>query len=234
MSVGNFSASLSGLNANQQLLTVIGNNLANINTTAFKGSTVSFADLVNQSVGGTSHNPMQIGLGVGVGSISPNFQQGGIESTGIATHVAIQGNGFFLVGGAADRAYTRAGVFGFDANGMLVTTDGRPVQGYTTIDPATGQIVTTGQPADIVIPPGVLRPPVPTTQFSAVANLDANAAVGSTFSTSVQIIDALGVSHVATINFTKTAAGTWGYTATVPSSEIAGGTGTPVNPLALK
>jgi flagellar hook protein FlgE len=73
MSAGSFSASLSGLNANQQKLSVIGNNLANINTVGFTASTVNFADLVSQSVGGPSSNPMQIGLGVGTGSISPNF-----------------------------------------------------------------------------------------------------------------------------------------------------------------
>jgi flagellar hook protein FlgE len=226
MSVGSFSASLSGLNASQQQLSVIGNNLANINTLAFKASTVTFADLVSQSVGGPSVNPMQIGLGVTVGSITPNFSQGGIESTGISTHVAIQGTGFFLVGDPAHRAYTRAGNFSFDADGKLVTPDGQAVQGYTTTNPTTGQIVTTGQPADIVIPPGVLRAPVPTTSFGTISNLDASAPVGSTFAASVQIIDSLGVSHVATVNFTKTAVGAWGYTVTVPSADVTGGTGT--------
>src|SRR5438477_4743975 len=144
-----FSASLSGLNVNQQKLNVIGNNLANINTLAFKSSTVEFSDLVSQSVGGNSANPMQIGLGVTTGSITPNFSQGGIENTGVPTNVAIQGNGFFVLGGADARSYTRAGDFSFDANGLLVTPDGRPVQGYTAVDPATGAIITTGQPTDI-------------------------------------------------------------------------------------
>ncbi|MGE3707705.1 MAG: flagellar hook-basal body complex protein, partial [Vicinamibacterales bacterium] len=71
-----FSASLSGLNANQQKLKVIGNNLANLNTVAFKTSIVNFSDLVSQTVGGSSANPAQIGLGVTTGSISPNFKQG--------------------------------------------------------------------------------------------------------------------------------------------------------------
>ena len=84
MSVGSFSASLSGLNAHQEKLSVIGNNLANLNTVGFKASTVQFADLVSQSVGGSSTNPMQVGLGVATGSISPNFSQGGVESTGVS------------------------------------------------------------------------------------------------------------------------------------------------------
>src|SRR6185503_6063180 len=228
MSVGSFSASLSGLNANQQRLAVIGNNLANINTVAFKASTVSFADLVSQSVGGASTNPMQIGLGVATGSISPNFSQGGIENTGVATNVAIQGNGFFVVGNAANRSYSRAGNFTFDADGTLITVDGQNVQGYTAVDPVTGAIITTGQPSDIVVPPGLLRAPVGTTSFGTVTNLDANAATGTQFSAAVQIFDALGVPHVATVKYAKTGAGAWGYSVTVPGQEIAGGTaGTP-------
>src|SRR5580765_836434 len=118
MSAGSFSASLSGLNANAEKLAVIGNNLANINTVGFKASNVTFADLVSQSVGGSSTDPMQVGLGVTVAAISPNFTQGGIESTGITSNVSIQGNGFFLVGDTQHRAYTRAGNFTFDADGQ--------------------------------------------------------------------------------------------------------------------
>jgi flagellar hook protein FlgE len=228
MSIGSFSASLSGLNANQQKLSVIGNNLANLNTVAFKGSTVNFADLVSQSVGGPSANPMQIGLGVTTGQITPNFSQGSIENTGIATNVAIQGAGFFVIGSLNERSYSRAGNFGFDADGMLVTADGHPVQGYTAINPLTGQIDTSGPPSNILVPPGVLRAPMATTKFGTISNLDAAAATGSPFTASVQIYDALGVPHVATLSFTKTGPGAWTYTATVPGAEVTGGTaGTP-------
>jgi flagellar hook protein FlgE len=223
-----FSASLSGLFANQQKLSVIGNNLANINTIAYKASTVVFSDLVSQSVGGASANPMQIGLGVTTGSISPNFSQGGTENTGISTNVAIQGNGFFLVGGANERSYTRAGDFSFDSKGMLVTSDGKPVQGYTAVDPLTATIVTTGQPSNIIVPPGVLRPPVPTSSFGTLSNLDINAIVGATVSSSVPLYDALGTAHVATITYTNTGPGAWDYDITVPGEDINGGAaGTP-------
>ena len=223
-----FSASLSGLNANQQKLNVIGNNLANINTIAFKSSSVQFMDLVSQNAGGTGVNPMQVGLGVTTGSISPNFRQGGIENTGVPTHVAIQGSGFFVVGEDNQRSYTRAGDFSFDASGMLVTAEGLPVQGYTDTDPLTGQIITTGQPGNIVVPPGVLRPPSPTTQIGTVSNLNATAAVGDTFTTSVQLYDSLGVPHVATVTYSNTAPGAWDYAITVPGEDITGGTaGTP-------
>ena len=223
MSIGSFSASLSGLNANQQKLSVIGNNLANLNTVAFKGSSVNFSDLVSQSLGGPSANPMQVGLGVTVGQISPNFSQGSVENTGIATNVAIQGAGFFVVGSGANRAYTRAGNFGFDADGMMVTADGQPVQGYTAIDPVTGQINSGGAPTNIVIPPGVLRAPVATTSMSSILNLDAAAPVGATFTSSIQVYDSLGVTHVVSLNFAKTAPGAWTYTATVPDAEVTGG-----------
>jgi flagellar hook protein FlgE len=223
-----FSASLSGLNVNQQKLNVIGNNLANINTIGFKASTVQFMDLVSQSVGGSSANPMQVGLGVMTGSISPSFKQGGIENTGVPTNVAIQGNGFFVVGDPNNRSYTRAGDFSFNADGMLVTADGLPVQGFTAVDPLTGEIITTGQPASIVVPPGVLRAPTATTQFGTVSNLNSAAVVGAEFTASVQIYDALGSPHVATITYTNTAAGAWDYSITVPGEEVTGGTaGTP-------
>ncbi len=228
MSAGSFSASLSGLNANQLKLSVIGNNLANINTVGFKASNAQFADLISQSIGGPSSNPMQIGLGVTLGQISPNFIQGGVESTGIATHAAIQGSGFFMVGDAAHRVYTRAGNFGFDQSGTLVTADGQPVQGYTAVDPVTGNIIATGQPGNIVVPPGVLRAPVPTSTFGTMTNLDATAAVGDTFSASVQVYDSLGDSHVVTVTYTKTGVGAWAYDVTVPGDDVVGGTpGTP-------
>ena len=225
MAVGSFSAALSGLNSNAIYLSVIGNNLANINTIGFKSSGVTFADLVSQNVAGTG----QVGLGVITGSIAPVFSQGSIESTREATNVAIQGDGFFVISNKdGGFAYTRAGDFGFDANGRLVTSGGNAVLGWTTLDPTTLDIVTSGQPGEIIVPPGVLRDPVSTTQFQTVTNLDATATVGSTFSTTVQINDSLGASHLATITYTNTAAGAWSYDVTVPGAEITGGTaGTP-------
>ncbi len=228
-----FSASLSGLSASQQKLNVIGNNLANINTVGFKASAVQFSDLVSQSVGGSSVNPMQVGLGVTTGAISPIFTQGGFDNTGIATNVAIQGAGFFVVGSGNDQSYTRAGNFAFDASGMLVTADGMPVQGYTQLDPVTGQVITGGALSSIVIPPGSLLAPIASTEFQAVSNLDAAAVPGDTFTSSVQLVDSLGTTHVATITYTNTANGAWSYDITVPGAEVTGGTaGTPFSILA--
>ena len=126
MSFGSFSAGLSGLTANSEALSVIGNNLANINTVGFKASQVSFRDLVYEIAGASSVNPAQIGLGVGVAAVTPVFSQGSIEATRSATNVAIQGNGFFLLNGSEGPSYTRAGAFNFDAAG---TNYGRVVLG---------------------------------------------------------------------------------------------------------
>jgi flagellar hook protein FlgE len=226
---GSFSAGLSGLNANSAYLTVIGNNLANINTIGFKASAVTFQDLVSTSIGGSSANPMQLGLGVTTGSIAPVFSQGTIENTREATNVAIQGNGFFVVRGSDGQSYTRAGAFTFNPEGKLVSPDGQFVQGYTALNPLTGAVITTGTPTDIAVPPGVLRAPVATSSFATQTNLNASATAGNTFTTGVQIYDALGAPHMATITYTKAAAaGAWTYAVTVPGADVAGGTpGTP-------
>ena len=223
MAVGSFSAGLTGLNAFSSWLSVIGNNLANINTVGFKGSTVSFQDLVSQSLGGSATNPMQVGLGVAMGSVSPSFSQGAVESTRDPMNAAIQGSGFFVVKNGTDVGYTRAGNFTFDNNGVLVTNGGLKVQGWTAVNATTGAMVSTGAPGDISVPPGVLREPVATTSFSAVTNLNSAAAVGDTFTSTVQVYDALGTQHAITLTYTKTGAGAWGFKAEAPWDEVTGG-----------
>ncbi|MEW5981066.1 MAG: flagellar hook protein FlgE [Acidobacteriota bacterium] len=228
MAVGSFSAALSGLNANAAKMNVIGNNLANINTVGFKTSSMNFQDLMSQIVSGSSGSPLQIGLGVTVGSVTPVFSQGAIENSRIATNVAIQGAGFFVVSGPAGLFYTRAGNFGIDDAGNLVTSDGYRVQGWTTVDPQTGQIVSSAQMNDIRIPPGVLRPPAGTTEFSTATNLDARAATGTVFATGLQVYDSLGESHALTVTYTKTGPSTWNYKVEANGADVVGGTpGTP-------
>jgi flagellar hook protein FlgE len=93
--MASFATSLSGLQANSQDLSVISNNLANLNTTAYKGASASFQDLFYQQVGSSGDgNPIQIGVGTTVGSVPANFTEGNIQSTGVPTDVAIQGNVF--------------------------------------------------------------------------------------------------------------------------------------------
>ena len=130
---------ISGLRANQTMLDVVGNNIANANTAGFKASTVLFQDTLSQMLigatganadrGGT--NPIQVGLGVQVAATHTNFLQGSSQVTGRATDLMIQGDGFFVVQRGGETLYTRAGAFSFDEAGDLTTTKGgNRVQGY--------------------------------------------------------------------------------------------------------
>ncbi len=115
--MSSFSIALSGLNADSAALDVVGNNLANLNTTGYKDSNVSFYDLLQQSVAGGS---TQIGGGVSAPQTERVFQQGSIQATGGSYDAAIKGNGFFVVQDpSGNTLYTRAGNFNLDANGNL-------------------------------------------------------------------------------------------------------------------
>ena len=130
------SAGVTGLQAHQKMLDVAGNNLANVNTTAFKASRITFSELLSETIrkasqpsgstGGT--NPQQMGSGVGVAGISPNMSQGNIVNTGSPLDMAIEGEGYFVLTGTEGDVFTRAGSFSVDADGNLV-------------DPGTGYLV---------------------------------------------------------------------------------------------
>jgi len=228
---------LSGLNTNALQLSLIGNNLANINTPGYKSSSAAFQDLLSQTLTGGSSggniNFLQIGLGAGVAGTNQNFSQGSLQSTGINTNVAIQGEGFFVVRGSDGVNYTRAGDFHIDATGNLVTSDGAFVQGFTEKDPVTNQIVSSGTLNNISIPPGTLFPPIPTSNTKVVANLDADAPVGSTFTSSIRVVDSVGAAHEVNFTWTKTGVSAYDYDVTMDGGDVSGGTaGTPVSLLA--
>jgi flagellar hook protein FlgE len=227
-----FFTGLSGLNTNSIYLSVIGSNLANLNTVAYKGESINFADLVYQNLGANgAGNTPQVGLGARVADISGNFIQGAFQTTGDPTHMAIEGDGFFIVRNPLGTFYTRAGNFSLDASGRLVTPDGSVVQGYMTRDPVTRAIISNTALQDVVLPIGQVLSPSATTQFQVRTNLDASAAVGATFTTTLNVYDSLGAAHPLSIVYTKTAAipNTWTYSVQVDGAEIQGGTpGTPV------
>jgi len=135
-----FSA-VSGLQANSTWLDVIGNNIANTNTIAYKASRVEFADQFSQTLfGGTGDNPgsgfggidpEQIGLGTRVASIQTIFTEGTLQNTGISTDIAIVGNGFLVSKSGGNTMLTRAGNLSFDSNGNLVDQNGGLIQGLT-------------------------------------------------------------------------------------------------------
>src|SRR5262245_19973265 len=197
---------LSGLNANALQLSLIGNNLANVNTPGYKSSTAAFQDLLSQTLTGGSAdgslNYLQIGLGTGVAATDQNFSQGSLQATGVNTNVALQGQGLFIVESPDGTNYTRAGDFHLDANGNLVTPDGSFVHGYTQRDPLTHKVIASGALSNVVAPPGTLFGPFVTTTANMVANLDASAANGTTFTSGIRVVDSLGGEHQ--INFTWT------------------------------
>jgi len=222
-----FSIPLSGLDSASEALTVISNNLANLNTVGFKKQNASFQDLFYQTIGNTgSGDPTQIGAGAGVSSVTTNFSDGSLDTSGVATDVAITGNGFFVVQKpSGEMEFTRDGHFAVGLDGNLTTQDGSQVMGY----PAVNGVVTPGQTLNpIVLGQGLMSPPQATASLQMTTNLDASSAVGTNFSTPMSVYDSLGVSHVLTFTFTKTAAGTWGYNITIPAADV-GQTGNPVS-----
>jgi flagellar hook protein FlgE len=223
-----FSAALSALSANTTAIDVVGNNLANLSTTGFKASTVSFQDLVTESLG-AGLGETQVGFGVGTPLTTRQFTQGALQSTGGVDDAAIQGGGFFILSDPTGaQEFTRAGNFNVDANGNLLSASGAAVQGWTTVN---GVLNTNGPITNIKVPIGTLQPPVASTQFSASMNLNAAATVGSTnatFSSPVTVYDSLGTSHVLTVTFTETAGSTWDYSVSIPGQDLTSGTaGTP-------
>jgi flagellar hook protein FlgE len=215
-----FNTALSGLNANTTAIDVTGNNLANLNTTGFKASTVSFHDLVTESIG-AGLGSTQVGFGVGAPITMRQFSQGAIQSTGGPLDAAIQGDGFFVVKDGEQTEYTRGGNFQVDPSGNLTTSTGQTVQGWSMVG---GVLNTNGPLSNITVPTGSLTAPVVTTNTSVDLNLNASAKAGpppDSFSTSLQIYDSLGTAHTVTYSFTKTAtANQWDYSVTVPDADL--------------
>jgi flagellar hook protein FlgE len=217
----NFSIPLSGLTAESTALSTIANNLANQNTTGYKDTRVLFSDLFYQNLGTTgAGDPIQLGAGAQVGSMPSTFTQGSVSSTGVPTDVAIQGSGFFVVQQGGAVSFTRAGNFSVDKNNFLTTADGQDVLGY----PAVNGVVNTGQAiAPLQLGAGTISPPTSTSAVTIQTNLDAGATVGGTdgvYSTPVTVFDSLGTSHNLTFTFTKTGANTWGYSLSIPSTDL--------------
>jgi flagellar hook protein FlgE len=179
-------AGVTGLQAHQIAMDVEGNNIANVNTSGFKFSRANFSDLLSQSSkiatapqgGSGGRNPMQVGLGTEINSVTRMFSQGSIQTTSKNTDLAIQGNGFFVVSADAGTTYkyTRSGDFVFDANGNFVNNQGLIAQGWVR-DDITGQIDSTAPIGNITIPPGLTTPARETSIVNIKANLNTGNAI---------------------------------------------------------
>lgn len=208
---------LTGLNAQSARLDVIGNNVANVNTTAFKSSRMMFESLFSQNLGyGTSPseirggvNPKQIGNGVGIAGIQRNFAPSSFTGTGDLRDMAIDGSGFFLVQRGNTSFYTRAGTFRQDSDDNLATVTGEKLLGYAVDDEFN---LLTGQLTPINIPVGKQTIAEATNNISIVGNLNKDGDIP----TQGSIIDLLGT---ATAGFSTTAGGFIGSTTLMTAVE---------------
>jgi flagellar hook protein FlgE len=227
---GALSIGRSGLISSGAALSVIGNNIANVNTPGFKGSRVEFADLLSADAGGDIG---KIGLGTRIGTVRTLFTQGSIEATGRALDLGIEGQGFFVVRDGTGQLYTRAGNFSIDKDGVVTDLLGHALQGRP-VD-ASGVPVGTLQDVSIF---GVSSAAKATTTAALGGNLEATAALkgpfdGTSFQTaydtsnfqhSVKVFDSRGGAHDLTVFFTRTADNTWAMNVAADDGDFTGGT----------
>jgi len=217
-------AGVSGLQNHQTRMDVLGNNISNVNTNGFKKGRVTFQDMLSQTLAGAAKptnevggvNPQQVGLGMQVSTIDTIHTQGALQSTGVMTDVALQGNGFFVLNAGDKRFYTRNGAFGLDQDGRLVNpSNGMRVQGWMA-QTVGGQtfVNNAADVQDLVIPVGSKDPAKATTDVWFASNLDkrtpeipANATAQTiqegTWQTTFDIFDSFGRVHKLQVNFTK-------------------------------
>jgi len=200
---------------------VVGNNIANVNTVAFKSSRVNFQDILGQTVKGASAaqngrggtNAAQIGLGTSLGGIQTLMTQGSLQSTGKSTDLAVQGDGFFVESDGTQTFYSRDGGFDVGTDGSLINPNtGLHVMGW--VANAAGKIDTQQPLANLVIPYGAQIPAQATQNMQFSGNLDASLAPGGIVNTTMTAYDTLGVPHTVALTLTKdaTTANQWNLT----------------------
>ena len=204
---GAINSAVSALSAQSTALALVSNNLANTSTTGYKTTSASFSSLL-AGVGDAASASGGV-LATASANVS---EQGLLTSSTVSTNMAISGNGFFTVASSLDDAggllYTRNGEFTVDSDGYLVN-NGYYLQGWAT--DADGNIVgsATSNNLTAIDTDSVATIASPTTTMSMVANLPADAAVGATFSSSVEVYDSLGTAATSTVTWTKTAENEW-------------------------
>ncbi len=214
---------VSGLMAYGDAMNVTGDNLANVNTVGFKGNKAIFADILANSVANGAAT-LQFGRGAMIQAVTASFAQGSFETTGNATDMAIQGAGFFVVRDSGNGAnyYTRAGQFTLNENGDLVNPSNYIVQGYQLTTNASGGVTRASSASDIDIT-GVQSAPSVTTNVRLGINLNATASAAATFSSSLNVYNAVGEAVTLTVTFTKaTTAQTWTYAFSASDGTIGG------------
>ena len=228
--IRSMSSALSGLRNHQVMLDVIGNDIANVSTVGFKGSSTVFSDVLTQTLqagsapangnGGT--NVAQVGLGSRLAGTIQSFSQGAIQSTGRSTDGAIQGDGFFVARNSSGDMYTRGGAFTLDRDGNLTTAEGNLVQGWQA-DIAGNVIVQPSNTTNLQIRVGELLSPSQSRQIDLRGNLSADAAIGASTTLTLNGYTDQGATTPVNITFTKTAANAWTASATYgnPATSVA-------------
>ena len=220
---------ISGLKSNSEAMSVTGNNISNSNTVGFKSSSTLFSDVLSASIS-SADGSSQVGRGVQISTVSTMFSQGSFQSSSSSTDLAIEGDGFFMVSaeGSEETLYTRNGSFSFDSDGYLVNAEGYRVQGKLYDN--DGELVG-GDATDIMVDFDSQIPANATASLTLTTNLDSGADIitafdltdaeeTSNYSTSTQVYDSLGDTHLVTTYFTKTADQTWEWHLAVDSSEL--------------
>jgi len=235
---------VSGLQNHQTRMDVIGNNIANINTTGFKRNRVNFQDILYQQLQGAARpteqiggvNPREVGLGMSVASIDTVHTQGSLQTTGIGTDLAISGNGFFVLDNAGQQLFTRAGAFSIDAAGYMVNpANGMRVQGWMAQEVEGFHLLDVSQPVGhITIPVGDKDPARATTLVNFACNLDrrmpeipgdptARQVIEGTWYTTINIYDAFGERHPMQLSFSRVPGVPNSWTASIeinPGAEV--------------
>jgi flagellar hook protein FlgE len=220
---------VSGLSTYSKVISIIGNNIANVNTVGFKESRADFAEVLSQSA--ASPGILQVGLGVRMHGVDRLFSQGGFLSTSMASDLAIDGDGFFIMRDpeTSGLLYTRMGNFTLDSDGNLVNAQGHILQGFD-VD-TDGNSLPSLQDVQIN---GQEFPPQATASATVNANLNSGAEdialpfdptqpnETSTFSTAITVHDSLGNMHDVEVYFQKTAANDWTWILTGQGAELAG------------
>jgi flagellar hook protein FlgE len=223
--IGSLFAGMVGLNVNSTSMTVLGDNISNVNTTGFKSNRSSFANILSSSLAGSVSS--DVGRGVQFQGTTPMWTQGTIENTNNPTDMAINGSGFFVVqDGTGANFYTRAGEFTFDRNGDLVNMSGLYVQGYEVTGTNPDGSLILGAVTNINASAQGASAPVATDSLSVDVNLDSATADLGTYATTTTVYDSLGNAIPLTLTFTKSPAPalrTWTVAASVPSTVAAAG-----------
>lgn len=209
--IGALYTGTTGIKANTKALSVVGDNIANVNTTAFKSNRPEFANLLSQSLAGYTGN--EIGNGVTMTGQSTDWTQGIPETTGSPTDLAIAGKGFFIVSDSNQDFYTRAGNFSFDKDGNLVNPEHLNVQGYGIKEGVQSNTI-----ENITIPPGNISPAT-TTEMSLNVNLDADASYGTLLDKASLVIGEGFAAEDSNITFTAIEGGVEGNDISIVYSE---------------